>query len=431
MRHRGCVAISGLVRGLVLLVLSVLVWLFASGVAVASPSGWTIQESGTRSLPNGFLSSISCVRVGVCTAVGSYTAHHVPAPPHSAWLQQALVERSKGARWKVQQTLSRTGVMSTSLFGVSCSTVRDCSAVGGGAYVSPNLGFLAYTGRLWAERWSGLSWGAQPAVSPSSQGGLTGVSCASPAVCMAVGYVGFAQQALAESSNGSSWSLQPLPSLPSSPSLEGSPDESFLNGVSCTSTSACTAVGWRNGFGGAALAERWDGTDWTVQPSPALGADPLSAVSCSSGTACTAVGMLFGPSGNHRAMAQRWTGRNWMLESVPNPARQGGDSFLSGISCQTTNSCTAVGATGDLAPGGRPLVAFAASWNGSRWSIKRLPLPRRARTSVLNSVSCTAPNNCTAVGAWSPSSSEGAWFSSGAYYFTKTRVLIEHWTHVL
>jgi hypothetical protein len=58
--------------------------------------------------------------------------------------------------------------------------------------------------------------------------------------------------------------------------------------VFCTSASQCTAVG---GTGSAALAERWNGSTWTVQQT----AFPprhkvLNALSCASASTCTAVG---------------------------------------------------------------------------------------------------------------------------------------------
>jgi hypothetical protein len=136
--------------------------------------------------------------------------------------------------------------------------------------------------------------------------------------------------------------------------------------------------------------------------------------------------MVFSSTNRHAIAFQR-TQVGWTVQRVPNLARVGGDSYLSGISCPTIRFCIAVGATGDLAPGGSPLAAAAARWNGSKWSTQRLPLVRGARTSVLNSVSCVSSNDCAAVGAWSPSAKESAWYSGGAYYFTKTHVLIEHW----
>jgi hypothetical protein len=45
----------------------------------------------------------------------------------------------------------------------------------------------------------------------------------------------------------------------------------MLSGVSCASDKACTAVGdWMKAGTGkqVTLAEAWDGTAWTVQPTP-------------------------------------------------------------------------------------------------------------------------------------------------------------------
>ena len=68
----------------------------------------------------------------------------------------------------------------------------------------------------------------------------------------------FALPSLA-SSTTSGWSLQPTPD----------PDEGLsLYAVSCASPSACTAVGERGG--GVTLAERWDGTRWSISALPVL-----------------------------------------------------------------------------------------------------------------------------------------------------------------
>ena len=92
---------------------------------------------------------------------------------------------------------------------------------------------------------------------------------------------------LAERWNGTSWTVQ------STPNRSGAA-ESYLEGVSCTSAITCTAVGYER-FPPVTLAERWNGTSWTLQPTP----DPiggqsdsrrLEGVSCSSVTTCTAVG---------------------------------------------------------------------------------------------------------------------------------------------
>ena len=62
--------------------------------------------------------------------------------------------------------------------------------------------------------------------------------------------------------------------------------------MSCTSTTSCIAVasGTPNP---ETFAEQWNGTSWTIQPINNPGYQLLSAVSCTSGTACAAVGQSF------------------------------------------------------------------------------------------------------------------------------------------
>jgi hypothetical protein len=81
---------------------------------------------------------------------------------------------------------------------------------------------------------------------------------------------------VAEAWNGGSWTLESV-SSPSGSSLDA------LNAVSCSSASACVAVGsyQSGGAGDKALAEVWDGHSWSL--STAIPGD-LTGVSCSSPT---------------------------------------------------------------------------------------------------------------------------------------------------
>src|SRR5262249_58523763 len=100
---------------------------------------------------------------------------------------------------------------------------------------------------------------------------------------------------------------------------------SNLFGVSCTAADACTAAGYyTNGLRHIhPLAERWDGTSWRIQAAPSPLGRPLSgffAVSCTSATACTAVGAQTDATGT-TALAERWDGTSWRVQATPNPAR--------------------------------------------------------------------------------------------------------------
>jgi hypothetical protein len=190
-----------------------------------------------------------------------------------------------------------------------------------------------------------------------------------------------------------------------------------LNGVSCTSARACTAVGnsgpflglgLRNGTAGplvsaprtATLAERWDGRRWRIQPT----ADPdgsaaLLGVSCSSPRACTAVGDKQVGS-TFLTLAERWNGSRWSIQPTPSPASALVSDLL-GVSCPAANSCMAVG---DYYGSSGPVFGFAERWDGSRWAIAGVLRPARASETFLRSVWCPSPRTCTAVGSFQSAS---------------------------
>jgi hypothetical protein len=122
-------------------------------------------------------------------------------------------------------------------------------------------------------------------------GRLVAQSCPAPGTCMAVGSFhapAGLSLALAERWNGSAWTALPTPN-------PSGGHGSVLTAVSCRSASACTAVGsYRNSAGTAAtLAETWNGTAWTAQPTanpPHAQVSGLLGVSCTAASACTAVG---------------------------------------------------------------------------------------------------------------------------------------------
>jgi hypothetical protein len=240
----------------------------------------------------------------------------------------------------------------------------------GGWFSGPPIG--GQGGSL-AEHWDGTSWQILPA---PAEGALRDVSCPWPTFCFAVGATGTG--VLVEVWNGNRWSVQSTPTIPNG----------ALNAVSCSGIVACTAVG-TDGTGGA-LALRWEGAGWHVQPTPdAPGADStqLTDVSCPVKRTCTAVGLsTTGP------FVTRWFGRvnAWGLQSAPKP--DGADSArLDGVSCPVASVCVAVGRSGVL---GDPDTAMAVRRIGHTWSL--LPTPPEA--SRLAAVSCPTLVLCRAIG---------------------------------
>ena len=86
------------------------------------------------------------------------------------------------------------------------------------------------------------------------------------------------------------------------------------------------------------LAERWDGTSWSIQAMPGLTGDSdLGGVSCTSATACVAAGRA---NGGSTTLAEVWDGTSWSVQATPNP---GTSPTFSGVSCTLATTCTAVG----------------------------------------------------------------------------------------
>jgi hypothetical protein len=76
--------------------------------------------------------------------------------------------------------------------------------------------------------------------------------------------------------------------------------------VSCAIATACSAVGQSGGT----LAEAWNGTTWTIQPTanpPAATSSRLNSVSCATSSACTAVGYYTNSAGNDLTLAERYS----------------------------------------------------------------------------------------------------------------------------
>jgi endonuclease YncB( thermonuclease family) len=312
----------------------------------------------------------------------------------AALVMCAAQAASAASGWAIQPTPGPSGATSSGLSGVSCTAPTNCTAVG-------DYGLAGGGTATLAEYWDGSTWAIQPTPNPSGSqtAGLDAVSCASPASCMAVGSStpppssGAPAATLAEYWDGSTWAIQPTPTRTHS---------SRLLGVSCPSATTCIAVGavFNGPVTSGALAERWNGSTWGLQTiaTPAGGTDlSLSGVSCTSGASCTAVGQ-YADDGVVMTLAEYWDGHTWAVQPTPNPAGNGNSLWpnLLGVSCNARTSCTAVGAYNSSAG----LVAtLAEHWDGSTWTIQPTPSPGgRYRTGVLDGVSCPSAKNCFATG---------------------------------
>jgi hypothetical protein len=345
--------------------------LAAAGFALADPAGrtWARQPVAGRNIE---LVGVSCSAKAACTTLG----HRGDGGPMA-------VERWNGRRWSTQP-FPTVHTIDSEPGGVSCPSAESCFAVG-------NYEVVAGRTLPLIERWNGRRWTIQHVrLHTARYGVLSGVSCASPTACVAVGSSyprsGGPSGLLVERWNGRRWSEQTA-RVPSGANY------GFLDGVSCVSVRTCVAVGAGYvGYQISPLAERWNGRHWFSQKVPGRGLGGLSGVSCSSAGACTAVGNS--PPGG-RTLAERWDGHRWSIQPTPNPGgtQRNAQNSLSAVSCPAATTCTAVGVAYPPRAGFQAIVEH---WNGRRWSTQSTPAVGVA--SELGGVSCPAVRSCTAVG---------------------------------
>jgi len=202
-------------------------------------ASWQIQHLGDYSVQ----SAVSCAPDGLCLTVGSATI---------------LARNTPGAPWHNQ-----TPGTTEPLEGISCSTSRQCVAVGvplkEGNGVNDTAVLLLNTTD------GGNSWHSQPAGTTQS---LSGVSCAIGGRCIVVGVGG---TILRSGNGGATWAAQ------------ASGTGKDLWAVNCTSSRRCVAIG--KGIilstvdGGVSWHRRSPGIDWA-----------LSGVSCPNAEYCVVVG---------------------------------------------------------------------------------------------------------------------------------------------
>ena len=314
-----------------------------------------------------------------CLAVGENSDAGLP-----------IAEVWGGKSWAAVPVPLPQGSTYGELGGVSCTASTSCLAVG---YSENKTGGLAALGERWdGARWSTLS---VPTPSGTTSSQLSAVSCATAGTCLAVGRYGPNTNdiaPLAERWNGSVWSATPAPSLVNEMDV-------MLDGVSCASEKSCLAVGAYGPnelFPDGTLAEAWNGAAWRVV-SKVTGSyfyDELLADSCTSASACVAVGTAgetgFGPS---VTTAARWNGKRLMHLSTANPRER---SSFAGVSCTSSSECVAVG-TMSKHDGGDPWFSLIERWNGTKWWL--LASPSRSYADYLNSVSCPSARSCFAVGS--------------------------------
>ncbi len=237
-------------------------------------SQWAIVPSPnpgtTAKLPNGVVLTINVLNaVAVVSpkdvwAVGYSVSHQVSQQTISQGflLVDALVEHWNGSQWSVVKTPA-TGSYSNSLNGVTAVSANNIWAVGfsfGGASNGNTQNPLI-------ERWNGSQWSiVTNPITGSPYNNLTGIAAASPNDIWAVGWSNIAsinshtEQTLIERWNGSRWTIVPSPN-------DASANNNQLSQVVATSDTDVWAVGAAPRSypeQGKTLIEQWNGSQWSM-----------------------------------------------------------------------------------------------------------------------------------------------------------------------
>jgi hypothetical protein len=318
-----------------------------------------------------------------------------------------IVEVWNGTTWSTQTVPHPESGLSepeASLSGVSCISSTSCAAVG--SYEISSFQLVAL-----AEQWNGTAWSIKSTPNPAGaqSTALSGLSCTSSTACTAVGaYKNSSSKWLpfAEVWNGTEWTIQTMPGPVGA-------ETSTLESVSCTSSAACTAVGNYYYYGGknirATLVERWNGTEWAIQSSrnPGTTYSRLSGISCISSTECIATGSYVTGSETEATLAERWDGTEWSIQSTPNPPG-GNNNWLQAASCVAPTACTATGTYSYKYSGSLYLWGTVVErWNGTSWVVQRSPNPAGETSADLIGVECTSSVACAAVGTESGGGNQG------------------------
>jgi photosystem II stability/assembly factor-like uncharacterized protein len=154
-----------------------------------------------------------------------------------------------------------------------------------------------------------------------------------------------------------------------------------LNAVTALSAKDTWAVGDSN------VIQHWDGTKWSVSPTPKLTGDlayggQLQGVSARAANDVWAVGgnPPHSCGGQSPVLIEHWNGSKWSVMPL------GIQGTLYSVSADAANDAWAVGPEAVL------------HWNGTSWAQVKLPSSGAFANAALYSVSARAPNNIWAVG---------------------------------
>lgn len=313
--------------------------------AASAATGWTVTtvpQTGNNTLLLGAAARTSTD----AWAVGEQFAGAGQAPP------PPVSYHWNGSAWSIVAT--PTLGVSSALLAVSASTAADAWAVGFSVLGRHDDGTLI-------EHWNGTAWSVNSSlVVKGFVAELTGVADLSPTNAWAVGT---GNGAILEHWNGSAWSSVTVPDPDFTPGAgqsisATSPTDIWVVGTTVNTTTGTTT----------AEALHFNGTAWAVVPmqQPGTNTPTIAAVTAISATDAWAVGEDIGatsaPGGS--TLIEQWNGTKWSIVPSPTP---GADPGLTGVAARGSSDVYAVGNNLPSINGGA-VQGLVLRWNGSTWS---------------------------------------------------------------
>lgn len=361
--------------------------------------------------PQSTLHDVACPGVGTCTAVGQYG--------NTKQSSEALLEGFKNGTWSPRKApLPTKHVRNSVLFQVDCPVPSTCSAVG--AY---NIKYRGQTGLI--DSFSNGKWRGIAAPLPSNAHGfenagqLDAIACSSSSFCVAAGTYQATRiddyQGLIDTwVGGRQWTSTEAP-LPSDAS--SAPTASGIS-VACGGPGSCVALfsyGISPTSGGATIDTLsngvWASTEAPLPSDANTVPDPhLNGVTCSSPTACIAVGGYTNTGGTETGLIETLSDGVWTPTETPETGT------YTAISCPSPTSCFATAAS--------QLGSLVEMLANGTWSPVAAPLPNGATGGILLNVACQSVAICVASGYYSDQTnpelglieilSSGAWSATAA-----------------
>ena len=299
-----------------------------------------------------------------------------------------LIEHWNGTQWSIFSNPPVPVQSGSELFAVSAQSATNVWVVGYVTIPGQTTPFVAY--------WNDSKWTVVPTQIFPYFGGLSGIKALSANNVWVVGNyldqnANIVKTMIAQW-NGTQWNIV---SSPNAGILSGS--SNILEAITATSATDIWAVGSYQVSSSNnpvyTLVEHWNGTRWSIVPSPTPTSSTCGNSNCTALVSVTATSSTDAWAISY-GFIEHWNGTQWSIVSTSSPPTT---VTLNGVAASSPKDVWVVGGsyTGPTVDGWRPLIEH---WDGTQWnSISTPPTPLQG--GLLEGVTVLSPNTVWVVGA--------------------------------